>query len=141
MTPHQARIEAQRVLADRAAGRDPQHEKQIARRRLASDNVPDLVAEFLVRHAAQNRTAAETRRIFQREVLPLWDRRRIGEVSNAISSRSLIAFVSAVRQSWRTVSSRPCGNSSIGASREALSTARLARGFLPQLEKTLAIAR
>jgi integrase len=94
VTPHQARIEAQRVLADRAAGRDPQHEKQIARRRLASDNVPDLVAEFLVRHAAQNRTAAETRRIFQREVLPLWDRRRIGEVSK----RDIIALLDRIRE-------------------------------------------
>src|SRR3954452_5736268 len=37
VTPHQARIEAQRVLADRAAGRDPQREKQLARRRQASE--------------------------------------------------------------------------------------------------------
>src|SRR3954467_14615822 len=51
VTPHRARIEAQRVLADRAAGRDPQQEKRVAKRRLASDNVPDLVAEFLARHA------------------------------------------------------------------------------------------
>src|SRR3954454_23586428 len=43
VTPHRARIEAQRVLADRAAGRDPQNEKQLTRRRLASDGVPELV--------------------------------------------------------------------------------------------------
>ena len=64
VTPHQARIEAQRVLAERAAGRDPQNDKQLSRRRLASEAVSELVAEFLTRHAAQNRTAAETTRIF-----------------------------------------------------------------------------
>src|SRR3954462_14768354 len=42
VTPHLARIEAQRVLADRAAGRDPQREKQLTRRRLSSEGVVDL---------------------------------------------------------------------------------------------------
>src|SRR5215218_7026735 len=51
-TPHQARAEAQRVLAERAAGRDPQAEKQIAKRRIASEQVADLTAEFIARHAA-----------------------------------------------------------------------------------------
>jgi integrase len=93
VTPHQARIEAQRVLADRAAGRDPQKEKQFARRRMASEGLADLVAEFLARHAAQNRTAAETGRIFRREVLPLWSERNIAEVSK----RDIIALLDRVR--------------------------------------------
>ena len=94
VTPNQARIEAQRVLADRSAGRDPQKEKQLARRRLASEGVADLVAEFLARHAAQNRTAAETTRIFRREVLPLWGERNIAEVSK----RDIIALLDRVRE-------------------------------------------
>src|ERR687894_431627 len=63
VTPQQARAEAQRVLAERAAGRDPQSERQVSKRRLASEAVGDLVEEFILRHAAQNRTAAETTRI------------------------------------------------------------------------------
>src|SRR5919112_3763699 len=59
VTPYQARVEAQRVLAERAAGRDPQAEKQIAKRRIASEQVADLAAEFITRHVSQNRTAVE----------------------------------------------------------------------------------
>src|SRR5687768_11831048 len=70
VTPFQARVEAQRVLADRAAGRDPQAEKREARRRFDSDKVANLVAEFITRHVSQNRTACETVRILHREVLP-----------------------------------------------------------------------
>src|SRR3954471_11621084 len=141
VTPHQARIEAQRVLADRAAGRDPQHEKQLTRRRLASDGVPELVAEFLARHSAQNRTAAETARIFNREVLPVWNGRRIGEVSKRDIIALLDRIASAARPSWQTASSPPFGSSSIGASREAFSSARHVKGFQHRLEKRRAIAR
>src|SRR5829696_1335494 len=70
VNPHLARVEAQRVLAERAAGRDPQAEKQASKRRVASDSVEHLVEEFIVRHVSQNRTAKETTRILRREVLP-----------------------------------------------------------------------
>ena len=60
MTPHQARVEAQRVLAERAAGRDPQAEKRESKRRVQSDQVVNLIAEFISRHVSQNRTARET---------------------------------------------------------------------------------
>src|ERR687884_447593 len=43
VTPHQARVEAQRVLAERAAGRDPQAEKRESKRRLRCDQVANLV--------------------------------------------------------------------------------------------------
>src|SRR5215204_3898475 len=39
VTPYQARVEAQRVLAERAAGRDPQALKREAKRRVQSDQV------------------------------------------------------------------------------------------------------
>ena len=80
VTPHKARIEAQRVLAERAAGRDPQAEKQISKRRIRSEQVAELAAEFIARHASQNRTGAETARIFNREVLPYWGSWAVGEV-------------------------------------------------------------
>src|SRR5918993_5779584 len=94
VTPHQARIEAQRVLAERAAGRDPQSEKQISKRRIASEQVTNLVQEFLARHAAQNRTAAETIRIMNREVLPYWGSWTVGEVRK----RDVIALLDRVRE-------------------------------------------
>src|SRR5215207_5814809 len=80
VTPYQARVEAQRVPAERAAGRDPQALKQAEKRRIASEQIEDLVTEFLARHAAQNRTAGETTRIFQREVLPHWGNRMLKEI-------------------------------------------------------------
>src|SRR4051812_31828902 len=63
VTPHQARVEAKRVLAERSAGRDPQAEKRATRRRISSEFVDDLVTEFIDRHVAQNRSASETVRI------------------------------------------------------------------------------
>ncbi|MBM6582201.1 integrase family protein [Microvirga sp. BT689] len=93
-TPHQARIEAQRVLAERAVGRDPQAEKQTAKRRIASEQVSDLAAEFIARHVSQNRTAAETARILHREVLPYWGSWTIGEVRK----RDVIALLDRARE-------------------------------------------
>jgi integrase len=53
-----------------------------------------LVAEFLTRHAAQNRTAAETSRIFHREVVPHWGERSVHEVAK----RDVIALLDRVRE-------------------------------------------
>lgn len=93
VTPHQARAEAQRILAERAAGRDPQAERQVSKRRLASESVSDLAEEFILRHVAQNRTAAETIRILRREVLPAWANKTIAEVSK----HDVIRLLDAVR--------------------------------------------
>jgi integrase len=94
VTPHQARVEAQRVLAERAAGRDPQTEKQESKRRLKTDQVDSLVAEFISRHVAQNRTARETTRILHHDVLPHWGTWTIHEVLK----RDVIALLDKVRE-------------------------------------------
>jgi integrase len=94
VTPHKARIEAQRVLADRAAGRDPQADKQTSKRRIRSEQVAELAAEFIARHASQNRTGAETARIFSREVLPYWGSWTVGEVRK----RDVIALLDRIRE-------------------------------------------
>jgi integrase len=94
VTPHQARVEAQRVLAERAAGRDPQAEKQTSKRRIRSEQVAELAAEFIARHASQNRTGAETTRILNREVLPFWGSQTVGEVKK----REVIALLDRVRE-------------------------------------------
>jgi integrase len=87
-------VEAQRVLAERAAGRDPQAEKQTSKRRIRSEQVAELVAEFIARHASQNRTGAETARIFHREVLPHWASWTVGEVRKP----DVIALLDRVRE-------------------------------------------
>jgi integrase len=94
VTPYQARVEAQRVLAERAAGRDPQAEKRESKRRLHSDQVANLIAEFIRRHVSQNRTARETIRILHREVLPIWGTWTIHEVR----SRDVITLLDRVRE-------------------------------------------
>jgi integrase len=94
VTPFQARVEAQRVLAERASGRDPQAEKREAKRRLQSDLVVNLVAEFINRHVAQNRTARETTRILHREVIPHWGNWTIHEVHK----RDVITLLDTVRE-------------------------------------------
>jgi integrase len=93
-TLHQARVEAQRVLAERAAGRDPQVAKQTSKRRIRSEQVAELAAEFIARHASQNRTGAETARILNREVLPHWGSWTVGEVRK----RNVIALLDRVRE-------------------------------------------
>src|SRR5215218_1614490 len=94
VTPHQARVEAQQVLAGRASGRDPQAEKQASKRRIRSERIAELAAEFISRHASQNRTRAETARIFTREVLPYWGSWTVGEVRK----RDVIAILDRVRE-------------------------------------------
>src|SRR4051794_22718840 len=93
VTPHQARAEAHRLLAERTAGRDPQAERQASKRRLTSEKVTDIVEEFIARHVAQNRTAAEMTRILRREVIPAWASKSIGEVTK----RDVIQLLDAVR--------------------------------------------
>jgi integrase len=94
VTPFQARVEAQRVLAERAAGRDPQAEKREAKRRVQSDQVANLIPEFIRRHVSQNRSARETTRILNREVLPHWGTWTVHEVRK----RDVVALLDAVRE-------------------------------------------
>jgi hypothetical protein len=53
--------------------------------------VAELAAEFIARHASQNKTGAETARIFNREILPYWGSWAVGEVS-------VIALLDRVRE-------------------------------------------
>jgi site-specific recombinase XerC len=56
--------------------------------------VAELAAEIIARHASQNRTAAETQRIFSREVLPQWGSWTVGEVRK----RDVIALLDRIRE-------------------------------------------
>jgi hypothetical protein len=81
-------------LPSGAAGRDPQAEKRQAKRRLQSDQLVGLVEEFISRHVSQNRSARETARILNREVLPTWGTWTIHEVQK----RDVIALLDKVRE-------------------------------------------
>lgn len=80
ITLQQAREQATRALGKRAEGIDPQAEKREMRQKIGQDRVRDLVATFLDKHAANNRSASETKRIFNRDVLPYIGTRSVHEI-------------------------------------------------------------
>ena len=80
VTLHKARTEAKRILGLRAEGRDPALERQQAKKRAISNKFADIAADFLAKHASQNRTVDETARILKRDVLPKWGKRSIHEI-------------------------------------------------------------
>ena len=80
VTLHKAKTEAKRILGLRADGRDPALERQQAKQLARSDKFSDIAADFLAKHASQNRTVDETARILKRDVLPKWGKRSIHEL-------------------------------------------------------------
>lgn len=81
-----AREEASEALKKCRAGINPREERRL--RLLEAEKatilaVPNVVEEFLTRHAAKNRTALETRRIFENDVIPRWRKKLLSEVTRA----------------------------------------------------------
>lgn len=81
-----ARDEASEALKKCRAGVNPREERRL--RLLEAEKatilaVPNVVEEFLTRHAAKNRTALETRRIFENDVIPRWKKKLLSEVTRA----------------------------------------------------------
>jgi integrase len=92
ITLHNARLEAQKVLAARLEGRDPATEKREARRRITVDTVPDIVALYTKQHLSKRRSGRELTRILQRELVGRWGSRTIHE----ISKRDIIDLITSV---------------------------------------------
>jgi integrase len=92
ITLHNARIEAQKVLAARLEGRDPATEKLDARRRLTTDTVAELVALYGKLHLSQRRSGRELMRVLSRDFVDRLAARSI----HAISKRDIIDLVNAV---------------------------------------------
>ncbi len=80
VTLHKAQTEAKRILGLRAEGRDPALERKQSRQRAVSDKFSDIAKDFLAKHASQNRTYDETKRILDHDVLPKWGKRSIHEI-------------------------------------------------------------
>ena len=92
VTLHKAKSEARRILGLRAEGRDPAFEKQQAKHQAISNKFSDVAEDFLTKHTTQNRTAAETSRIFRHDVLPKWGNRSI----HGIGKRDVHALLDIV---------------------------------------------
>lgn len=92
----EAREAARAALAAVDRGEDPAAARKAERAAERAEPDRDLVRtvaeEFLRRHAAQNRTAAETARILRREVLPRWGERKIHEIGR----RDVIELLDAI---------------------------------------------
>ena len=74
----EARDKAREALAAVDMGNDPAVDK---RARRDADTLAVLVSDFMVRHASKNKSGAETLRIFERDVLPVWGDRKAADIS------------------------------------------------------------
>ena len=70
VTVQQARERAQAVLLESARGVDIGAKEREKRKKRASEKLADLVGEFIDKHVSQFRSAKETMRIFERDILP-----------------------------------------------------------------------
>ena len=75
-----ARQEASDVLKACRAGIDPREARK-AKREGAKNTFAAVCENFIQRHASKNRSVAETRRIFERYVLPSWGARPVAEIA------------------------------------------------------------
>jgi integrase len=92
ITLHNARIEAQKILAARLEGRDPASEKVEARRRLTADTVSEVIGLYAKLHLSQRRSGREVMQILQRNLVD-----RVGSRSvHSISKRDVMDLVNAV---------------------------------------------
>lgn len=78
-----ARELAQAALGKVATGGDPSAERKKERDRLNSGRVDEIVEQFLTKHALKNRSGSETQRIFRRNVLPVFGKRSIHDITRS----------------------------------------------------------
>lgn len=93
-TVHNARNRAQEILVESSKGNDVHAQERLEADRRSSDRINDLVAQFLDKHASQNRTANETRRILHHDMTPTIGKRSIHE----ITKRDLISIIESVNE-------------------------------------------
>jgi integrase len=94
VTPHHARVAAQKVFAAKLEGRDPAAEKRALRRRIVADRVEELLETFIAQRLSQNRSGGEIARLLRREVGQTWAGRSIHE----ITKRDVVEVVTAIEQ-------------------------------------------
>ena len=92
LTVQQARERARGVLNAVSQGQDPALERARDRQRLNHDRVDGLVAEFIEKHVVHTRSAAETERIFERDVLPRFGSRSV----HTVTKRDIVSMLEAI---------------------------------------------
>lgn len=92
-TVQQARDRAREVLTESSKGTDVGAVERINHQRKALDILNDLVEEFLKKHAAQNRTHNETKRILERELLPKYGKKSI----HVITKHDVLSVLEGIR--------------------------------------------
>ncbi|MCW5699258.1 MAG: integrase arm-type DNA-binding domain-containing protein [Rhodospirillales bacterium] len=76
-----ARKRAAAIFEAVRGGADPKETRKREKAHAEARRFEVIVEAFLTRHASRNRTADETRRVFERYVLPTWRGRQIDEIS------------------------------------------------------------
>ena len=92
LTVQQARERARGVLNAASQGQDPALERARDRQLLNHDRVDGLVAEFIEKHVAHTRSAAETERIFERDVLPRFGCHSV----HTVTKRDIVSMLEAI---------------------------------------------
>ncbi len=92
LTVQQARERARGVLNAVSQGQDPALERARDRQRLNHDRVDGLVAEFIEKHVVHTRSAAETERIFEHDVLPRFGSRSV----HTVTKRDIVSMLDAI---------------------------------------------
>ncbi|MCR5943604.1 DUF4102 domain-containing protein [Ochrobactrum sp. XJ1] len=92
-TVQQARDRAREVLAESSKGNDVGAIERVERQRKSSDILTDLVDEFLKKHAAQNKTHDETKRILERELLSKHGKKSI----HVITKHDILSVLEGIR--------------------------------------------
>ena len=84
-----ARVTAQKVLSDRNEGKDPAGLKRDTRKKVIHDTVNDVIKDYRLRYLDSIRSAVETNRIIDRELLSRWGTRSI----HAITRRDVMGLL------------------------------------------------
>lgn len=92
-TVQQARDRAREVLTEGSKGNDIGAIERVERQRKSSDILSDLVDEFLKKHAAQNKTHNETKRILERELLPKHGKKSI----HVVTKHDILSVLEGIR--------------------------------------------
>jgi integrase len=80
-TVQKARDRAQEVLLEGRKGHDLGARERAEKHRSVTDRIDSLAVDFLAKHASQNRTHKETKRILEREMLPAIGKRSIHDIT------------------------------------------------------------
>jgi integrase len=83
MTLAEARVKGKSILSAAVDGKDPREDKRAAAR-TAVDTVESVAEEFFERHVkphTRSRSAHETMRLFEHDILPAWGKRPIASIT------------------------------------------------------------